>query len=191
MIKMISNNKKYLIFVGIILLIGFISGIIYYNLLTNSIKESISNTIINYNNFRYNGIIKDLIITSLLLVTSFFIIGIPLSLFYLFYEGLSLGLVFNIFLVNFKFNGLLYSLIYFLINKFLVLFIMVFFIKKIISIGRHIIGLIIYKRDMSIKNKLVCSTINSIYLIVFILIINILLYFISPYIFNGLSFLLK
>lgn len=191
MIKMISSNKKYLIFVGIILLIGFVSGIIYYNLLTTSIKESISLTIINYNNFRYNSIIKDLIITSLLLVTSFFIIGIPLSLFYLFYEGLSLGLVFNIFLVNFKFNGLLYSLIYFLINKFLVLFIMVFFIKKIISIGRHIIGLIIYKKDMSIKNKLVCSTINSIYLIVFILVINILLYFISPYIFNSLSFLLK
>lgn len=191
MLKIFKNNKKYLIFFSIILLIGFISGITYYNLLNDTIKESITYTMINYNNLRYNSIIKDLIITSFLLVTSFLIIGIPISLFFLFYEGLSLGLIFTIFLVNFKFSGLIYFLIYIIINKVLVLFLMILFIKKVIFISRYVIGIVIYKRDVSIKNKLILTTKNSIYLIVLILIINIILYFITPYIFNYFLFLLK
>lgn len=191
MFLMIKRNKKYLIFISIILLIGFCSGIIYYILLNTSVKESISLSIINYSNFRYNSIIKDLIITSLLIVTSFIIIGIPLSLFYLFYEGLSLGLIFTIFITNFKLSGFIYFLLYFLINKLIILFLMFFFIKRIISISRYIIGLIIYRRDISIKNKIICNVKNSLYLIVIILFINIILYFITPPIFNYFSFLLK
>lgn len=191
MLKILNNNKRYLIFVSIILLIGFTFGIIYYNLLSSDIKEMINYTIINYNNTRYNSIIKDLIIMSLLLVTSFFIIGFPLSFFYLFYEGLSLGLIFNIFIVNFKLSGLLYALIYIILNKILILVLMFFFIKRVIAISRYIIGLIIYKKDDVIRNKLICNTRNSIYLIIIVLIINILLYFITPYIFNTLLFLLK
>lgn len=191
MLKILNNNKRYLIFVSIILLIGFTFGIIYYNLLSSDIKEMINYTIINYNNTRYNSIIKDLIIMSLLLVTSFFIIGFPLSFFYLFYEGLSLGLIFNIFIVNFKLSGLLYALIYIILNKILILVLMFFFIKRVIAISRYIIGLIIYKKDDVIRNKLICNTRNSIYLIIIVLIINVLLYFITPYIFNTLLFLLK
>ena len=95
-------------FVAVIMLIGFISGIIYFNLLSNDIKNDIAYTISNYNNLRYNSIFKDLIIMSVLIVTSFFIIGVPLSIFYLYYESLSIGLITTIFVSNYNFYGLVY-----------------------------------------------------------------------------------
>lgn len=191
MYKLLIKNKKYLMFVSIIILVGVCSGIIYYNLLNSEIKESINYTMLNYNNFRYNNIFKDLIIMSLLLVTSLFIIGIPIALFYIFYEGLALGLILNIFSETFNISGLVYGIIYLLINKLLVLILMIFFIKKLIFISRFVVGTIIYKRDTSIKNKLMKNLKNSIYLIVVVFFINIVLYFVSPFIFSNLIFLLK
>ena len=191
MLKILETNRKYLIFISIIVGIGFCSGIIYYNLLSNEIKDLISNTLISYNNYRCNNIIKDLIIMSFLLVTSFFILGIPCSLFYIFYEGLSLGLIISIFSANFKISGLIYSTIYIIVNKLLIIIIMIFFIKKLINISRYIIGIFIYKKDIEIKNKLIKCLYNSLCLIIIVLILNVILYFITPSIFNKLTFLLK
>jgi len=191
MYYLLQKNKKFLNVVGIILLVGLIVGIFYYFSLSSNIKEDISNTLLNYNNFRYNAIVKDLIVMSFLLVTSIFIIGIPCSIFYLFYESLSIGFLLSIFTVNFKITGLIYILLYFLINKLIGLILMLFFIKKIINISRYIIGIIIYKKDTLIKNKLLLNLNNCMYIIIFSLIVNILLYFISPYIFSKLSFLIK
>ena len=56
--------------------------------------------------------------------------------------------------------------------------------KKIINISRYIIGLVIYKNDSTVKNKLFLNFKNSLYIILFVLIINIVLYMTSPY-FNG------
>lgn len=191
MLTYLKQNKKYLIFIGIIILIGLISGIIYYILLNTDIKSSISDTLVGYNKFRYNAIIKDLIIMSFLLVTSIFLIGIPFSLFYLFYEGMSLGLILSMFFVNFKLSGLFYVIFYIVINKLLVLLLMSFFIKKMINVGRLVVGIFIYRKDNLVKNKLLLNLKNSLYLIVIVFIINTLLYFITPSIFTYLSFLLK
>ena len=81
--RIISKHKKYLIFILVIFVISLIFGFIYYNLLDDSIKNNIINTINNYNNFNVNRILKDLIIMSTILISSFFIIGIPLSIFYI------------------------------------------------------------------------------------------------------------
>jgi len=191
MLKLFSQHKKHFIFALIVILVGFLSGIIYYILLNEETKLNISYTIINYTNFKNNAIIKDLIIMSSLLVTSFFIIGLPLSIFYLFYEGLSYGFLISIFMHNFGISGLIYGSLFFVINEFLILLLIIFFIKKLINITRFIIGGIIYKGDYLIKNKLLNNIYNALYIIVFVLIINIILYFISPKIFDNLIFLLK
>ena len=59
MYYLLQKNKKFLNVVGIILLVGLIVGIFYYFSLSSNIKEDISNTLLNYNNFRYNAIVKD------------------------------------------------------------------------------------------------------------------------------------
>ena len=103
------KNKKYLIFMFFLITIGIISGIFYYAFQSNDIKSNIINTISSYNSFKYNAIFKDLIIMSLLLVSSFFIIGLPLGLCFIFYEGLSIGFLISIFLASFKLKGLIYN----------------------------------------------------------------------------------
>lgn len=191
MFNLIKQNKWYFKLIGFILLIGFISGIIYYFFLNKDIKINIIESIANYDNFHYNSIIKDLIITSLILVTSIFIIGIPLSLFYLFYEFFSLGFMLSVFFVCFKISGIFYFLLFVIFNKLLVMLLMILFIKKTLNISRFILGNIVYKRNSAVKKNLLINLNNSIYLIVFILICNIIIYFVNPYVLNYFSFLLK
>ncbi len=71
------------------------------------------------------------------------------------------------------------------------MFLFIIFIRKIINVGRLVIGLIIYKKEKSIKDKLIFNLKNSIYIIIFILTIDILNYFINPIIFSKLEFLLN
>ena len=188
--NIICNNKKYLKCVTIVILVGVVFGFLYYHFLNSSVKENISSTLLEYNNFRYNSILKDLIITSFLLVASFFIIGIPLSIFYLFYEGFSTSFLINIFWISFGIKGLIYSLIYLIVNKLLKFILMIFFVQKQINIGRYIIGMFLYKNKNG-KDKIIINFKNSLYIIVIMLSINIVLFFITPNIFKWLSFLLK
>lgn len=187
----IRRNEKYLKFMLVIVGLGVISGFIYYQVLNDDIKVNIINTLNDYNNFRYNFILKDLIVMSFILVLSFFIIGMPIIILYLFYECLSIGLLVSIFTTTFGVKGFIYSILFILINKFIVLIFKILFLKKIINISRYIIGLIIYKRDVAIRDKLFINFKNSLYIIVFVFIFNIILYFLSFFIFKYLSFLLN
>ena len=71
---LLKRHSKYLKFCSIILGIGILGGIIYYQIQSKDIKNNIITTLSNIKDFRYNAILKDLIIMSLLLVASFFII---------------------------------------------------------------------------------------------------------------------
>ena len=189
--KFLERNKKYLLFVLIIMVIGLIAGIIFFLMQNSDIKNKITTSLLNANNYHYNAIMKDLIICSILLVLSFFVIGLPLGIFYLFYEGLSLGFMLITFLMTYSFKGLIYMLIYILLNKLIPLILMIFFVQKLINIGRLVIGFIIYRKDNYIKDKIILNFKNSLYILIFILIFNIISYFGSPVILKNLSFLLK
>ena len=189
--KLIMKHKNYLLFVVIVIAIGILVGILYYQFLNQSMKDSVITTLKTYQSFNYNNTLKDLIIMSLLLITSFFVIGFPFGIFYLFYEGISLGFLLNIFYVTYKFKGIIYFLLHFLVNKLLILILLIFFIKRIINISRYTIGYLVYRHDNAIKEKIFNNFKKSLYTIMIVLVINIILYFISPVIFNNLKFLLK
>jgi len=189
--RIIIKNKKYLKFILIIFIIGILSGVLYYNFLNNDIENNIIDTIKNINILNSNYIIKDLVIMSVLLVSSFFIIGIPLSIFFLFYESLSIGFLINIFYGAYKIKGLIYIFSYLIINRLLNLILIFFFLQKVFNISKLIIGIFINKNDKSIKDKLIINFRNALYIILFVLIINIISYFTSPYILNSISLLLK
>ncbi len=189
--KFLAKNKKYLLFVLVVLVIGFLTGIIFFLMQNSDVKSEIINSLSQSSNYHYNAIMKDLIVCSILLVLSFFVIGLPLSIFYLFYEGLSLGFMLITFLMTYSFKGLIYMLIYILLNKLIPLILMIFFVQKLINIGRLVIGFIIYRKDNYIKEKIILNFKNSLYILIFILIFNIISYFVSPIILKNLSFLLK
>ena len=186
MLKYFGKHKKYLLFVLIVLIIGFSFGLIYFLMQNSDIKNTIIKSLNNSFSYEYNAILKDLIIMSIILVLSFFFIGIPLGIFYLFYESLSLGFMLMSFLFTYSFKGIFIFLMYFTINKLLFLILLIFYIQKIINIGRLVIGFIIYKKDNLIKDKLIANFISSLYIIIFVLILNIVLYFITPFIFKAL-----
>lgn len=188
--RALKNNKTYLKIILIIFIVGFITSIIYYNLLSTNTRNSITNTLLNYT-YQNQFLFKNLIIASSLLISVFFIIGIPLSFFYLFYESFASTFILIIMTITFGINGLLYSIIYIILTRLLIMFLFIIFIRKIINVGRLVIGLIIYKKEKSIKDKLIFNLKNSIYIIIFILTIDILNYFINPIIFSKLEFLLN
>ena len=82
-------------------------------------------------------------------------------------------------------------LIYFLINKLITLILFIFLIRKVINIGRLMIGFFLYRKETSIKDKIILNFKNGLYILSFILIDNIILYVISPLIFNNFIFLIK
>lgn len=188
--NLIKRKKKYLLIVLAFLIIGIIFGIIYYIFLSSEVKLSITNTLIKHKIIE-NSILKDLIIMSSLFVFSFFIIGVPLNIFYLFYETFSIGFFVSVLTHNFGLSGFLYSLLYLIFYKLIILFLLIIYFKKLINISRLLIGIIIYKKDNFLKNKLFINVRNSLYIIIFVLIINILFYFLNPLIFEKFLYLLK
>ncbi len=189
--RILSKNRNYLVFVLAIVAIGILAGIIYFHFLDQDTLNNLLTTLNNYNVIKYNGILKYLTIMSLLLISSFFVIGIPFSLFYLFYESLSFGFLINAFYMAFKIKGLLYILIYLIVNKLLVFILLIIFVKKCIRIGRLMIGMFIYRKDNLIKEKIMHNFKSNLYIILYVFIINTILYFLSPYIFKPLTFLIK
>lgn len=189
--NIIIRNKKYLKFIFIIASIGLLSGIIYYQFLSTEVQNNVINTIKELEIYNSNYIIKDLIIMSVLLVSSFFVIGLPLSIFFIFYESLSIGFLINLFFASFKIKGLIYILIYLLTNRFINIILLILFVQKIINISKLIISLLINKDNKNEYIKIITNFKNSLYIILFVLIINIIMYFISPLLFNKLTFLIK
>ena len=88
-----KKNKLFILFILAIVLLGIGFGLLYYFIIDNNVKTDIINTLNNLEIIRFNNIFKNLIIMSLLLITSFFIIGIPLSFFYIFYESFTFGFI--------------------------------------------------------------------------------------------------
>ena len=92
-----SLNKKVFLFISIILIIGLTSGILFLVFLNEASKEiiflNINDYLQNLNNFTFNNIFMDIIILSSLIILSIFIIGIPISVFFIFFNGFSLGFV--------------------------------------------------------------------------------------------------
>ena len=189
--KKIVKNKKYFLFVAVIIIVGIVSGLIYSALLNDTVKSNLINTIKNQDSFTSNFILKDLIIMAVLLITSLFIIGIPLSIFYLFYEGLTMGFLLTTFFMSYKFKGIIYIIIYLITNKLVTFFLFLIFIKRIINIARYIIGFIIYHKDKMIKEKIINNIFRASYIIFFVFILNIVIYFLSPLLLKLVEFLIK
>lgn len=180
--KILKKHKKYLIFVLTIVLLGLLFGIAYYLFLDSNTKINIISSIKDSFNFNYNFIIKHLIIMSIILVTSFFVIGSFLGLFYLFYDSLTIGFLICAFLATFKGKGLIYILSYIFINKIITFILFIIFIKKCLNISRYVVGLFIYKKDRLIIDKMFINFKKSLIIIAFVIVVNIILYFFYPFV---------
>ena len=183
-----SINKKFILFLGIIFSIGIISGIFYFTFLSGNDKNIIMTSITNFfndlSNIKINFIGIHLVILPLLWFSSLIVIGIPLALFYLFYNGFLIGFTICNFVIVAHFKGFIFGIIYILITKAVYLFFLLIFIISIIRIG-----IIVLKREKLKKEKIYILGKRALVCFIFIIINDLILYFLGDNLINVFNFL--
>ena len=187
-------NKYICLFFSIIFTIGIIIGFIFLIYLEESSKELIS---LNINEWlqslstsHINSILEHIIILSTLAILSIFVIGLPLIIFFVFYNGFSIGFLLMSLIEIFGVKGLIYGLIYLIITKGIYLFFLTIFILALIKIIILIIKRLIWHQKMN-KNLLVTYCKRILICIGVIILSDIILYFGGTKLISIFNFLLN
>lgn len=188
-----SLSKKMYIFFSIILVIGIITGVVFVIMLDEATKEilflNINEFLQNFSNMSINSGIIHLIMLSSLLILSVFLIGGPLVLFFMFYNGFSIGFIISSLTCIFGIKGILYGVIYVIISKLVYVLLLILFSVNLFKIVRCIIDLIVYKK--SNKESIVIFIKRSVVFIGMILLNDIILLFCGGKLVNLFNFLIS
>lgn len=188
-----SLSKKMYIFFSIILVIGIITGVVFVIMLDEATKEilflNINEFLQNFSNMSINSGIIHLIMLSSLLILSVFLIGGPLVLFFMFYNGFSIGFIISSLTCIFGIKGILYGVIYVIISKLVYVVLLILFSVNLFKIVKCIIDLIVYKK--SNKESIIIFIKRSVVFIGMILLNDIILLFCGGKLVNLFNFLIK
>lgn len=188
-----SISKKMYVFMLVILIIGIITGIVFVIMLDEATKEilflNINEFLQNYSNTNINSGLMHLVILSSLLILSIFLVGGPLLIFYMFYNGFSIGFVVSSITYIFGIKGMLYGSIYILISRLVYIIVLIIFNVNLFKIIKCNIDSLVYKK--SNKESLSVFYKRSIVFIGIILINDVILYFGGGKLVNLFNFLIK
>ena len=178
--KIINVDKKILIFLIIICIIGIITGSIFMTILSyndkNSIIDSLSNFMSEYSHLNskkelINNLIINFMYIFIIWIAGISIIGIPIVIFILFIKSFLISFTISSFIMKYKTKGLILGIIYnmphFIVNLIVYLYLGVYSIK----LSLFIIDVLIHKKTINFKNIL------NRYLVIFIF--SIIIIFIS------------
>lgn len=173
----LKKHKSLFLFISILFLFGFITGILFYFKQEASVKESILLSLANLfqnNVFTIKNIFYHFIILIVICATLFCFIGLPILIFYVFFEGITIGFIVPIFFSLFKINAIWYFLLYFFLVKFLfVFFLFMLFVKSIHYLKNYILCL---KK----KSYAFIKNLKYIVILIFIILLNdLFVYFVS------------
>ena len=190
-----SNNKKYFLFLSIILFIGFISGLFFVSQINEASLEIILNNIneylLNLGNLNLNHFLPHIFLFPLFLILAIFIIGVPLYLIFIFYNGFSLGFIISSLKNIFGFKGIIYGLIYIILSKGIFIFLLLILSIFLIRIGVKSFNYFFKKEGRMYKEEVFILLRKAMLIIIFILINDGILYFWGGKILNIFKFLLK
>ena len=169
-LKYLRTNKSIIKFILTLAIIGIIVGVIIFITSSNQIKDGVisklSEIINTITNSKQNNIIYHLIILSIGIILSLTVIGIPIILFYYFYEFASIGYLLASFYKYKGLNGLLFGSIFVIINKILFLILITYFLVNSINYSKRILN--------NLKGSKSTYIINMLYKGIFVLIITLL-----------------
>lgn len=173
------KNNFLVKFVGALFLIGIIIGFLFYFTYKPDLSSSIDSfkTLISTTN--QNTFISNIILISAIFILSISIVGLPALVFYIFYEGLSIGFTLGLFMAAFHAKGLIFYLLFFIVSKLIYTAIMLYF--SIISI-RYIIKFvecIINKNREELYRTIVYHFYRFIIILVIVIVNSSLIYFLS------------
>ena len=189
-IAIIDRNKKVIKFLVFLFIIGIILGMLLFLSKTSEEKLNIANSILdiknNIINSKQNSILIHFIIISILSILSFCLIGLPLALFYYFYEGFSIGFLICTFIKCFSVKGFVFSAIFLVINKFIFLSIFTYFLFFCISYVNKFIKNIKGNKQVIIYNHLI----KCLFVLFTVFINDLVLYFLGNNILSLFTFLI-
>lgn len=176
--------KKIIVIFGVIISVLF--GIfIFYKISNNSMNYLLSNSN-NLNYINYKVIIFHILLFAFALVTSFLGIGIITLFIYLIFESIIIGFMSSYFISLYGINGIMYSVIYTLIYKALLIFLTIILIFKFIKLLKFFIKYLT-KEKIDITKTIA----NSIIIYILIILNDIFLLLFGKYIINIFSFMIK
>lgn len=153
--KYLKKNKNILIFLGIILVMGIIAGIIFGLKQSNDIKLQIKYGFTNLKdiliNTKVNNIFSHLSWIIILSILSLGLIFYLIPLAYLFFLGMSLGFNAYTLSISFGLKGLAFSFIYNIIFNLLFIIFLIFILIKLFYIGKLTLGYLIYRKIEIVK----------------------------------------
>lgn len=189
-----SLNKKFYLFLSIIFVIGLILGVIFLIYLDEASKDilflNINEWLQGISNSNINNIVLHIIMLSSMFLLSIFLIGIPFVLFFVFYNGFSVGFTVTSLISIFGINGLLYGIIYVIITKGIYLFFLSIIIVSLLRVSLIILKSIFNKENID-KEKLALLLKKNLICIAIILINDIILYFWGTNLITIFNFLLN
>lgn len=190
----IKRNKTMIIFLLSIFIIGAIFGVFYYiqqsDVIKNGIKEGLTTYKTTISKTNINLFVKHIFLLTAIFLLSYTIIGNVLSIFYLFYEGIILGFSTAIFIANYKFSGLIFNLISFILTKALFITSVIFISIVALKITKKIIYTIISKKGESFYELIRFNILKLFIILAIVLISDLFIFFLSNKILSFLTFLL-
>lgn len=173
----LKKHKSLFLFISILFLFGIITGILFYFKQESSVKETINLSLTNLfqnNVFTIKNIFYHFIILMVICSTLFCFIGFPILIFYIFFEGVTIGFILPIFFALFKINAFWYFLLYIVLVKFFFVFLLFFlFVKSFYYLKNYFLCLRRKSYDF-MKN------LKYIVILIFIILINdLFVYFVS------------
>ncbi len=189
-----KSKSKIFKFLITLVIIGIIVGIILYLNLDSEAKKSIINSFTNINTnlktTNQNNIFFHLIIIIGFVICSLTIILYPLNIFYLFYELVSLGFILASYTHLNGLKGLLYGIIYILLNKAFYLLILLYLNIISYRIIKKIINSLLKKDNISVRELYLNYFSKIIICIIPLFLIDIIIFFFGNKLLSIFQFLL-
>ena len=191
--KWTSSNKYIIKFLFLMFLLGVFVGFYIYLKQPSTIKTGIVNEIATLekllrgapqNNFLYH-----LVIFSVVFVVSLSIVGMPIILFYLFYEGVSAGFLLAGLFHYKKIRGILYGAIFILVNKAVIYISLCYILVVSITFANRVLHSI-RKRDNRWPSYIINHIIKLTFSIFVLVLGDVFIYFFGNKILSYFLFLL-
>lgn len=160
--KLLNVDKKTLLFLFIISIIGIVTGALYMTVLKSQDKELVLNSLNEFMNsiknftlstdlFK-NNLIINLLYTLIIWILGISIIGLPIVVFIIFFKSFLVSFSLSSFIIKYKFKGIIYGIIYVFPHSIFNLIIYIYLGIYSIKLSSIIINSIIYKKNINFKN---------------------------------------
>lgn len=165
------KNNNIVKFVVTLFLVGIFIGIITNITFKPEITVYLEDFLLEVSNNRLNTFLLAIAIISGIFILSISLIGLPLILFYLFYEGFSIGFTLIAFTMTFGIKGFLFYLLYFIVIKLVFIICALYFAFMSTRFDIRLVNALIHKK----REEVYGTFINQLYryiIVLFCILIN-------------------